>query len=180
METIEQPLSKSQRVELEGIVASSTQIFRAIAFLASIACVGSIYICSGKWTGGPRLRKLVREDLAAGCAIISILEPESVQEVEEIEDEGPAYIVRDVGGETFLLSGQEMCRYKSKKFPWSKIGVVETVRSKRFLGLKKMGDSIPVTDTRPPFTYDEAKRLGCFENSFVRLDAEQESLLNET
>lgn len=206
MESIEEPLSKRQREEMEGIVAISTQVSRAGFFLLFVLAVGAlfrwiqhlawqgfpvwvvltvaasvwVYVRSVRWTGGPELRRKIREDLAAGTVVVSIVEPESVEEVGELEDEGPSFIVRTLEGNQFLLTGQEMGRYKSKEFPWRKFGVIETPRSRRFLGLRRMGEPMPVSKKHPPFTYQQAKHLGCFQCNFIELDESKRKLLSET
>ena len=206
MERIERSLTKQQREELEGIVALSTQVSRAILFAVFVIVVGavfrwvqhlvmdsmplwliptamvavSIYIWSCRWTGGRDLRRKVREDLEAGHLIMTVIEPRYVEEVEELEDEGASYIIEASDGNAYLLTGQEMGRYKSRKFPWAKIGIMETPRSKRFLGLKRLGDPVSVEKTRPPFTYRQAKELGCFGATFIQLDERKRRLLHET
>jgi len=206
VEQIEKPLTKRQREELKGIIAPSTQILRVALFTACAAAVGSafrwaqflvtdsmpiwliptglllvwIYLKSGEWTGGRELRRKVREDLEIGHLIMTILEPRTVDEVEEHENEGPSYIIDNIDGSVFLLTGQEMERYQSKKFPWAKIGVLETPRSKQFLGLKRLGAPITVAKKRPPFAYQEAKELGCFNSNFIQLDESRMQLLGGT
>ena len=203
MERIERPFTKRQREELEAIVAPSSQFLRALLFVIFTAAVGLssrglqhlltdsmpywliptallaiwVYFRAGRWTGGPELRQQIRDDLAAGHVMMTILEPRMVEEVEEQEDEGPGYIITDVDGGMFLLTGQELLRYRLRKFPWSKIGVLETARSKRFLGLKKLGDPTAVSSRRSPFTYQQARDLGCFEKVFVELDESKIRLL---
>ncbi len=204
MKTIEEPLTKQQREELEGIISLSTQAIRVLLFSISVLLIGIffhwlqhlvwqgrplwifptvalaiwLYFRSSHWTGGPNLRAKIRRDLADGNVSISILEPESIEEVEELEDEGPSYIIQTKDGSMYLLTGQEMEQYISKHFPWSKIGVIETPYSKQFLGLRKMGDPMPISNKRPPFTYQEAKELGCFNSTFIILDESKRKLLN--
>ena len=203
MEQIDQPLSKAQRKELEAIGALSTQAFRAVIFVGVIFVLGlvfrslqhtfltspplwliptavlaiGLYLRSGRWTGGRAFRRLVREDLNAGKASITIIEPVSVVEVEEREDEGPSFLIETSTGDTVLLTGQELDRYKRKNFPWSKIGVIEAPNSKRFFGLKRMGESIQVKGKIPPLSYEKAKEIGCFEQTFIILDGRKQEIL---
>lgn len=205
MERIDQPLSKVQRDELEGIGALSTQLLRGLIFVVFIFVLGLLfrslqhtvlitpplwlfptamaaiwlYFRSGRWTGGREFRRRVREDLEAGVASITIIEPVSILEVEELEDEGPSFLIEASSGDTVLLTGQELERYKRKNFPWSKIGVIEAPRSKRFFGLKRMGDPIRVDGTMPPLCYDKAKELGCFEQNVIILDERKRRILDE-
>jgi hypothetical protein len=206
MKTIEEPLTKQQREELEGIVSLSTQVIRAFLFSISVIFIGIffhwlqhlvwqewplwiiptvalavwLYFHSSHWTGGPKLRAKIRRDLAVGNVLISILEPESVEEVDELEDEGPSYIIQTKDGSMYLLTGQDMEQYTSKHFPWSKIGVIETPYSKQFLGLRKMGEPIPISGKRPPLSYQVLKNLGCFQSNFIVLDESKRKLLHAT
>ena len=168
MEIIEEPLTKQQRDELEGIVAISTQVFRAITFIIFVIVIGAffrwlqdliwtgfpiwiaptvaisiwVYLKSNRWTGGKKLRSKIRDDLADGKVVISVLEPKSIEEVEELEDEGPSYIIQTDDDGLYLLTGQEMAIYKSRNFPWARFGVVETPHAKRFLGLRQLGNPL--------------------------------------
>ncbi len=78
-----------------------------------------------------------------------------------------------------MFSGQEMARYKVKKFPWARFGVIETPYSRRFMGLRRMGEPMTVSKKHPPLTYDQAQQLGCFQSEFIELDKYRINLLNE-
>ena len=108
-------LKKKELEELRGIVAMSTQVFRAVLFAAAIAIVGLVfrelftlvpiavpvwviptaivayllYRRAERWTGGSALRRLVRQDIEQGEARLSVITPVEVIEFEELEDEGP-------------------------------------------------------------------------------------------
>ena len=125
MNSYREQLTQKQRAELEGIVAPSTQITRAVAFLIAVVIVALLlrfvqqsisiqfplwplatlafsfwlYHISGKWTGGKKLRDNIRSDLASGEVTITVLEPTTVTEIKEIEDEGPTYIITNKTGE---------------------------------------------------------------------------------
>lgn len=206
MERVEQPLTKKQRKELQEIVAWTTQLLRAALFVGLFVFLGLLlrslqnaafigpplwlvvvailavwlYVRSGRWTGGRKWRRLVHQDLEAGVALATIVEPVSVVEVEDIEDVGVSFIIETSTGEVTLFAGQEMDRYKLKGFPWSKIKVIEAPRSKKLFGLERMGESIPVDRTTLPFSYDQAKRLGCFDQTFTILDAQKRRILTDT
>ena len=206
MDTLTEPLSKKQRAELEGIVAPSTQISRAVAFLAIVALFAFLlhwlqikiginiplwfifsavfsywlYRISGKWTGGKELRENIRQDLANGNIVISIVEPLSVTEIQEIEDEGPSYIIYAKTGEVCILSGQEIEKYRYKGFPWSKFGVARAAQSNRFFGLRCLGESISVSDKREAFTLEVEKQLGLHSESFVILNNVQRAIIKAT
>lgn len=205
MEKIEHPLSKAQRKELENIVSTLAIVGRAVLFIVFTVVAGALfrslqhlvfsfpplwiiptmavtvwlYIRSRRWTGGIELRRQVKNDLAAGVAATTVIDPLSVVEVEELEDEGPSFIVETSTNDTVLLAGQEMDKYKRKKFPWAKFGVIEAPQSKQFFGLKKMGEPISIKQTISPLSYDQARNLGCFDHTFAILDEEQKRILRK-
>lgn len=205
MKIIEEPLNKEQREELEGIVSTSSLAVRVVIFFLFVIIIGAFfrwlqglfwtgipvwailtlaistwcYYKSSLWAGGDKLRAKVREDLSLSKVVISILEPNSVEEIEELEDEGPTYIIKANNGAIYLLSGQELGNYKLKGFPWARIGVIETPHSKIFLGLRQMGNPIPVNAKHKPLTYKHQKELGCFEAHFITLNETKKQLLSE-
>ena len=196
MQQTHRKLSKAERDELEGIVAVSTQIGRAVLFIAAVIIMAGLfrlaqtffpieapawllptalvayllYRRAGRWTGGPDLRRRVREDLEANEVRELIVRPVEVTEYEEEEDEGPSYVMRTDDGQWLLLSGQDMARCKLDGFPWSEFSVIEAPRSGFFFGLGKRGDSIPVHKTLPQIPYEVARDLGAFERTMVILD----------
>jgi hypothetical protein len=206
MEIADRPFTKNEREELESYVALYIQLLRAVLFLVFIAFVGTllrsievgllgdsyyfliataivaalIYFRSKRWTGGTELRRQIREDLKVGKAKVLILEPATVVEIEEVEDEGPSYIIENTSGETILLTGQHLYQAKHRRFPWSRIEIVEAPHSSMFLSLKKAGSPIPVTSKRAALPYETAKQLGCFDRSYIILDEAGKSLLNKT
>lgn len=206
MEITDRPFTKKEREELQSYVALYIQLLRAVLFLVFIVIVGTffraiefglsgngyyfliptaivavlIYLRSKRWTGGAALRKQIREDLKAGKAKLLILEPTTVVEIEEVEDEGPSYIIEDKSGETVLLTGQHLDEAKHKRFPWSRIEIVEAPHSSMFLSLEKAGSPIPVTSKRAALPYDVAKQLGCLDHSYIVLDETGKSLLAKT
>lgn len=203
MKTLEEPFTAAQRRELAGIVSPAITAIRAVAFLAvvaliALACRGvqellmvgapwwliptailslGFYRWAGRWTGGPTLRRQIRQDLAAGKLRITVLEPVVVEEIPEIEDEGPSYVIETGDGEHYLLTGQWLDGCRRRGFPWRCFGVMEAPRSGRFFGLRAMGDSMPVTGTRGPLSYQQARDLGCFQADFIHLDEAKRQLL---
>ena len=206
METADRPFTKKEREELESYVALYIQLLRAALFLVFVVIVGAlfravefglsgngyyflvptaivaalIYFRSKRWTGGAELRRKIREDLKVGQAKVLVLEPTTVVEIEEVEDEGPSYIIEDKSGETVLLTGQHLDEAKRKRFPWSRIEIVEAPHSSMFLSVKKAGSPIPVTSKRAALSYDVAKQLGCLDRSYIILDEAGKSLLAES
>lgn len=198
------PFTTKQIDELLGYICLSTQLFRAAVFMLAVAAVGwsfkslqaliaptswpfwvlptaiaalVLYVYSEKWTGGRTLRSRIKHDLAKGNCKLLIVEPLSVAEYKEIEDEGPSYLIETKEGESILLTGQYLSHYKSRKFPWSKFAIMEAPHSKINFGLKKMGESIPIFNFLPPMELDTAKELGCFEHDYILLDKTKQRLL---
>lgn len=197
-------LSKRELGELKGIVAWSTQFGRAFLFVLAISFAGVLfrslfalttidmpiwllptaalayilYRRAGRWTGGPAFRQLVRQDIDQGEARLTVIRPVDVTEVEELEDEGPTFIVRTDEDDWVLLAGQELVRHKSRGFPWSQFSVNEAPHSGTFFGLARMGDPVPVERTIPPLPYELARELGAADRTFTVLDDAGVALLD--
>jgi hypothetical protein len=148
-------------------------IWLAITAIISVA----IFVRSKKWTGGPDLRRKIRQDLEAGVSRTTIIEPAIVTEIEEQEDEGPSYIVVTKERESVLLTGQWLVRLKMRKFPWSKFEVSEAPMSGRFFGVYNRGVPFPVSQKRGPLSFEHAKALGCFHSNYIVLDDDAKKLL---
>ena len=207
MRCIEIPLTAKQCKELQGYVALSTQLFRGFLFVIFIAGLGLVlrgtqqainpagapwwvfptgafamvlFVYSKRWTGGREFRKSVRKDLTSGKARALIVEPVSVIEFEEEEDEGPSYLVETADGETVFLAGQYLEPYKHRKFPWSRFHIIEAPFSGVIFRIERRGDPIPVDETRPALAYEIAKKLGCFKHRYVVLDEKGKALASKT
>lgn len=187
------------------MVALPAQAARAVLFLLSVSIVGLIlkslqelmftgapawiaitailayllYRRAERWTGGPAFRMRVRTDLAEGNARICIFEPASVVEHEEVEDEGPSYVIETTDGKRLLLSGQDMVPHKRRGFPWSKFAAIEAPASGVLFRLEKRGESIPVTKKRPQLCYELARDLGAFQRTLVVLGDDQVARLDD-
>ena len=205
MEIIEKPLSKKQRKELEPLVSISTTILRAATFAIFIGLLGAVlrgiqiktfdappiwlivtaaigvalYMKSKRWTGGPELRRKICQDLEAGVSRVTVIEPAFVTEIEELEDEGPSYIIVTKAGESVLLTGQWLVWIKKRKFPWSKFEITEAPLSGHFFGVQNRGEPIPVSQKRNALSYEQAKALGCFHRNYILLDHDSKQLLQE-
>ena len=203
MEIIEKPLSKKQRKELEPFVSTSTTILRVSVYVVFIGVLGGmlrgcqiktvdappiwlavtaiiavvIFVKSKKRTGGPELRTKIRQDLEAGVSRTTIIEPAFVTEIEEQEDEGPSFIIVTKEGELVLLTGQWLVSIKKRKFPWSKFEISEAPLSGHFFGVHNRGEPFPVSQTREPLGYEDAKALGCFHSNYIVLDDDAKKLL---
>ena len=198
-------LTKRERDELQGVVAWSTQIGRAFLFLLVLFFVGAIfrslfalvaidtpiwfvptailayflYRRAGRWTGGQAFRRLVRQDIENGEACVTVIRPVDVTEIEELEDEGPSYIVKTDENDWVVLSGQEMVAHKLRGFPWAQFSVDEAPHSSMFFGLTRMGDPVPLNRTLPPLRYELARDLGAASGTFTVLDESRVALLDE-
>jgi len=203
IEIHEKPLTRRQRKELHHFVATSTSVLRVTLFVLSVGMFGAIlrgiqikifggpplwalvtvavgmwfYIKSKKWTGGPEFRKQTRRDLEAGVAKVTVIEPAHVTEIDEVEDEGPSYIIESKKGESILLTGQWLVRTKKRQFPWSKFEIAEAPHSGHFFGIRKQGEPIPISAKRDAPSYEQAKKLGCFDRNYILLDETAKKLL---
>jgi hypothetical protein len=65
-----------------------------------------------------------------------------------------------VRGNTMLFAGQYLARLKGKGFPWRAFDIVEAPESRIFFGINPAGDRLQPSIKRPPFSWEEAKRLG--------------------
>ena len=136
----------------------------------------ALYMRAGRWTGGRALRKKIRADLAAGQAAVRRVVAVDAIEVEEQEDEGPAFFVLTDEGQTMLFAGQYLGRLKGKGFPWKAFDILEAPESRRFFGIASAGDRLPPSDRRPPFTWEEAKAFRALKGEYQVLELDFESL----
>ncbi len=205
MQTSYRPISKRRLSELQGYVAWSTTALRMVAFLGtvgisalllrsaqgllpsqlqhdawwvlpSILLGGALYFRAGRWTRGRGFRKAVRLDLARGVAAAHRIITVDAIEVEEQEDEGPADFVLTSSGETVLFSGQYLDRFKRKGFPWREFEILEAPESRIFFGLVPLGEQLVSSARRPPFTWDEYKRLAPGKGDYNIVDVDFEAL----
>lgn len=193
-------MTRRQRRELQGYVAVSTTLGRALLFLAGVGVVGLLswsiarrvpvvlggawwplapllvgawlLRASGKWTGGPEFRRRVREDIAGGVVAVRRVSAVEAIEVEEAEDEGPAYFVLTRDGQTLYLAFQELSRYKSRGFPWTEFEFIESPRCGTFFSIRKVGERLRPSQVRPPLERDEIERFGGFNERYRLLDVE--------
>jgi len=202
MNTTLRPISKRRLAELQGYVAWGTTLFRAVLFAAALgglawllrtshvrlgrpladsdlvwivptlALAIVIYVIAGRWTGGRALRAAIRKDLAGGVAAVHHVIALDAVEVEEAEDEGPAYFVLTEDGRTLLFAGQYLGPYKRKGFPWKSFEILEAPQSKIFFGLIARGEKLAPSARRPPFTWEEYKQFvrGIREYGVVDID----------
>jgi hypothetical protein len=202
MQTTSRPISKRRLAELRGYVAWSTSLFRALLLIAvvaffawilrtahlrmgqplggsglewlvpSLALAVAIYFIAGRWTGGRAFRAAVREDLAGGVAAVHTVRAVDAVEVEEGEDEGPAYFVLTEDGATLLFAGQYLAPYQRKGFPWKEFEILEAPRSKIFFGLVPRGERLAPSARRPPFTWEEFKAFARGKREYAVLDVD--------
>lgn len=200
MQTTFRPISKRRLAELRGYVAWGTSLFRAALMIAIVALFAwalraahvrlgraladselvwllpsaalaiALYVIAGRWTGGRRFRAAVREDLAGGVAAVHAVRAVDAVEVEEGEDEGPAYFLLTHDGATLLFAGQYLGPYKRKGFPWKEFEILEAPRSKIFFGLVPRGERLVPSARRPPFTWEEFKAFAKGKREYAVLD----------
>lgn len=137
---------------------------------------GALYHRSGRWTGGRELRAQIRADLKRGQAAVRRVVATDAIEVEEGEDEGPAFFVKTEDGGTMLFAGQYLGRLKTKGFPWASFEIVEAPDSKRFFGIVAAGSPLKPSARRPPFSWQEATRFGALGGEYRFLDENFDSL----
>jgi hypothetical protein len=209
METTFRPISKRRLTELKGYVAPTTVLLRGILFLCGLAVLGwilagahrllvppqlrhpawwlvpliaagaLIYQIAGRWTGGPAFRAAIREDLRRGLAAAHRIKAVDAIEVDEQEDEGPAYFILTANGHTILFAGQYLEGYKRKGFPWTEFEILEAPHSKVFFGLVPIGDRLKPSTRRSPLAWEEYKTLCMGKRNYALLDLEFEALKEE-
>jgi hypothetical protein len=168
--TREEPLTRRERAELEGYVSWTTYAGRAALFVVAIAIVGAVswrvqqwlapaaalprvlwllpaavaglflYRRSRRWTGGRELRDAIRRDLESNAALVHHVSVRDAVVFEEREDEGPVVFVLDDDGESLAFVGQDLARHVARGFPWRELELRESASSRRFLGVKRLGE----------------------------------------
>jgi hypothetical protein len=196
-------MDRHQRKELQGYVARPTTFFRASLFMLAVGltglvsrsvahraplipdgswllapiAVGLLLLRSARnWTGGSDFRRRVRQDLAGGVAAVRRVSAVDAIEVEEAEDEGPAYFILTRDGQTLHVAFQELARYKTRGFPWTEFEFIEAPQSGTFFAIKKIGEKLEPLQVLPPRTWSDLKRLGGFNKHYQVLDIEFEKL----
>ena len=206
MTTTFRPISKRRLADLRGYVAWGIRFFRAVLFLAVVGGFGwllravharfgrplvdselvwllptlalgvALYVIAGRWTGGPALRAAIRKDLAGGVAAVHHVVALEAVEVEEGEDEGPAYFIRTDDGRTLLFAGQYLGPYQRKGFPWKSFEILEAPESKIFFGLMARGEKLAPAARRAPFTWYEYKEFARIKGNYAVVDVDFEAL----
>ncbi|MGH9388020.1 MAG: hypothetical protein ACRD1Z_00265, partial [Vicinamibacteria bacterium] len=123
-----------------------------------------------------RLRALIRQDLRANSALVHSIRVAEAIACEELEDEGPSFFLKLDSGETLALSGQYLDRHVSHGLPWSELEIRETPHARRFLGIKKVGDSIKPSLVRPQLSVEKLGAFGLLEHRWRLLEIDFESL----
>lgn len=133
MESREEPLTKRERAELQGYVSWPAVASRAVLFVLAVAAVGGL-----SW----RLQQWL--PLSAPLWL----------------SEGPIVFVLTDGGETLVFRGQDLSRDVARGFPWREFEIRESARSHRFLRLKRLGEPLRPSATKPPLSPEQFKQLG--------------------
>ena len=136
----------------------------------------ALYRVAGRFTGGRALRAKVRADLTRGQAAVHRIVAVDAIEIEEQEDEGPAFFVLTGDNRTMLFAGQYLDRFKARGFPWRAFDIVEAPESKVFFGITAAGERLPPSGRRGPLTWQEAKSFGTLNAKYRLIDVPFESL----
>lgn len=118
-----------------------------------------LYRTSKKWTGGPALRKNIREDLKNGVARVDTYSVLEAVEIDEQEDEGVGYFLKLEDSRVVFVQSQEVVSWKRRGFPWTRFKVRTAPVSGRFLGIRKDGERLKPSMVRAPLSLDEYKLL---------------------
>ena len=196
------PLTKRERAELEGYVAWSGVAVRGALFVLAVAGIaavlrriqsglgiegvwwllltavvaGLLFKVSARWTGGPRLRALIHQDLAAGTVVVHKVRVVDAIACEENEDEGPTFFLKLDTGETLALAGQYLSRHASRGFPWAEFEIRETEHSRRFLGISKRGKPFEPSLVRPQLSFAALKSFGLLQQPWTLLEVDFDKL----
>ena len=200
METSVRPLTPAQGAELRGYVAWGVSVFRAVVFLAAVLAVAgllraahdrllpagvqhdlwwllpgaafafTLYRRARRWTGGRGFRAKVRADLSQGVAAVHRVVAVEALEVEQREDEGPAYFLRLAGGETMVFAGQYLEACMRRGFPWREFEIVEAPSSGVFFGIIPRGEKLTPSGRRPPLTWQEFKQFRLANRNYAIVD----------
>jgi hypothetical protein len=137
---------------------------------------GVVYHRARGWTGGRKFRTQIRADLQRGHAAVRRVVAVDAIEVEEQEDEGPAFFVKTEDGRTVLFAGQFLHRLKTKGFPWTVIEIIEAPESRRFFGIVGAGGRLQPCLVRPPFSWEEATRFKALGREYQVLEEDFDAL----
>jgi hypothetical protein len=135
-----------------------------------------LFVRSRRWTGGRAFRTRVRADLVRGKIAVRRVVAVDAVEIDEQEDEGPAYFILTADGTTVLFAGQYLDRLKSKGFPWTAFDISEAPESKVFFGISSAGDRLKPSASRPALTFEEGKAYGIFKVNYKTVEVDFASL----
>ena len=179
-------MTKRERTELHGYATWTAVAGRALLFILALVAVGVVckrvqqrlqlpgplwllptiaaglflYVRSRRWTGGHELRRQIRLDLEANAAVVHHVQVQDAILFEEREDEGPIVFLLTDTNETLVFTGQELSRDVARGFPWREFEIRESAHSRRFLGLKRLGEPFRPFTGKPPLSPDHFKQLG--------------------
>lgn len=165
------------RAVFAGLSVSKPSLSSPLFWIVPTALVGlAVAIRARRWTGGRDLREKIARDLERGQAAVHTLHALEAIVIEEVEDEGPTIYVQTELSGVVRFCGQYLDRQMAKGFPWHEITIREAPESHIFFGVWGNEDGeIPVI-RRGPLTSMEAARLGPFDEEYVRLRMDFETL----
>jgi hypothetical protein len=155
-----EPLRKKERQELAAYIGFAPHLF----------------LHARRWIAGRALRGKIRADLERGQAAVHTVHVLEAIVVEGREGEGPiVYVQTELMG-VIRFAGQYLDREVRRGFPWPEIVIREAPESRIFFGVSgKEGEPVPVL-TRGPLTSMEAESLGPFDEEYVKLRMDFETL----
>jgi hypothetical protein len=146
--------------------------------LPSALLAGFLIVRARRWTGGPDLREKVRQDLERGEAAVHTIQVLEAIVVEQQEDEGPIVFVQTELSGVIRFAGQYLDREVRRGFPWQEITIREAPLSRVFFGLRGKDEGEVPVHRRGPLTRMEASSLGPFDEEYVRLRMDFDTLKN--
>lgn len=160
-----------------GAGSSNPPLANPLWWIVPAVLIGvAILVLAHRWTGGRDFRDRIRRDLEKGDASVHKVHVLEAILIEEEEDEGPLVFVQTELSGVIRFSGQYLARLVDKGFPWAEIVIREAPQSRVFFGVWGDEDtSVPVL-RRGPLTRMEAATLGPFDEEYLRLRMDFETL----
>ncbi|MDH3733023.1 MAG: hypothetical protein OEU54_05790 [Gemmatimonadota bacterium] len=141
----------------------------------SVAVGAFLFKRARDWTGGKDLREKISQDLERGEAAVHTLHVLEGILIEEQEDEGPLVFVQTELSGVIRFAGQYLDREVRRGFPWPQITIREAPASRIFFGVRGTEGEVPLIE-RGPLTRMEAATLGPFDEEYLRLQSDFETL----
>lgn len=144
------------------------EIYLSVGAATAAILVAVFCLCFGPWIRSLRSSysahaASVREDIEKGNVKIKVFRPVAAWLIEDIDDEGPGYLLQLPKNRILFLQGQHLYwtegseeseifghdgpadRSTSREFPNTEFGIVSGPSSGWFLGLACLGDPLPIS-----------------------------------